>query len=137
MSSNSVIFSSNQNFKELALKEIERIYKNSIFIKWLGKEKGIIKIDDNFSNVHRKFKENNVIFVRHIQPINFLLPRTNTKNDIYSILGLFKKIKGLLNKNLSYSIQTTFISKGKSEYGKKEIYLNLKTELSKIVGGTF
>lgn len=126
-----IIFSTNSGSKELALSELRKLYKNSNFVKWLNDEAGIIKIDDDFPHISENIKKNNLIFIRHIQPINFKIILTKTKSDLYSILGIVKKIKSLMSTNLSFSIQTRIININSFEYTKKEVYEIIKNEILK------
>lgn len=124
---NLAIFTSQESFKNDAKNELISISNNGKFEKWLSENIGIIKFNDNYEHFSRQILDKNLIFTRHIQPINFILELNNDNNDIINLLKLKKQIFEHLDIEKSTSIQIRMLSN--FNYKKLNILEALNKEL--------
>ena len=126
---NLAIFTSQGVFKNEAKDELLLISNNGTFERWLNENIGLIKFNDNYEHFAQQILDKNLIFTRHLQPVNFILELNNSNNDIINLIKLKKQIFDYLNLEKSVSVQIRLLN---DFYYKKTDILNaLNEELTK------
>ncbi|TBX05624.1 SAM-dependent methyltransferase [Clostridium perfringens] len=127
------IFTSQSNCGEIALNEIFKIFKNAKFCGWINSGVGIVQVDYNFRDISNKLKKEQVIFIRHICPIDVEVEINGECSDINILKSTMKDLIHLLDFNKSASIQTRIISSKKIfTYKKFDINQALSNELENL-----
>lgn len=125
---NEIIFTCQNNFKEIAKDELLNISNNGTFIEWLNDNCGRLKINNNYENFVNDVYKKQIVFTRHLQPINILVEINNDSNDLNNILKIKTQIIDLLNLNESISIQIRINNK-QLIFNKLDLLNNLQDEL--------
>lgn len=125
---NEIIFTCQNNFREIAKDELLSISNNGNFIEWLNDNCGRLKINNNYENFINDVYQKQIVFTRHTQPINFLIEMNNDANDLNNILKIKTQLMDLLNINNSVSIQIRINNKQLS-FNKLDLLNILQDEL--------
>lgn len=126
---NKLIFTSDVLSSQMALNEINSFLKNSNFAGWLDGGIGAFDLQTAFIDAANLFIKNQVIFVRHICPVDFELEIKKNANDIKQILDNKHDLINRLDKNKTFSIQTRLISDTSFPYKASDINKKLANTL--------
>ncbi len=115
-----IICTYNRNFKNYIFETL--INFGCKLIKEFSETASIVNIDKSFNDFYKKIISSKIIFLHHIQPVNFEFYVTN--NFIEDIKNLIvKNINNFFNKNKTYSIQIRTIE---CRFNKCDIILNIE-----------
>lgn len=93
-----VIFTASPEFAQVALSEIQKIDRQSKFLKWLDQGVGLIELGEvAFSDLAPQISATQAAFIRHICPVMQTLPLElkNLQNAIASQIPLFDRTQTL------------------------------------------
>lgn len=127
---NKLIFTSDVLSSQMALNEINSFIENSNFSGWLDGGIGVLDLQTAFIDAANLFLKNNVIFVRHICPVDFELEVKKDVNDIKHILDNKRDLIDKLDKKKTFSIQTRLLSDTSFPYKASDINKEMANALN-------
>ena len=111
-----IVFSCQGDYQNISLQEILSIKAPFKFVKWIDSGAGLLEYQDDtaaFADISAAIKKNRLIFVRHIFPVEYILPYSGE-------LDCVQNFALRMNKNENYSVQIRTADDKKS-YKTQEI----------------
>lgn len=105
---NQFIFTTEHGSEQIALNEIQKISNTAKLIEWLDHGIGLVSITESYNLFLEKINGKNLIFVRHIYPVT---EKFKSTLDLEVIISAILKNIDLLDKTLSFSVQSRIVSK--------------------------
>jgi 23S rRNA (cytidine2498-2'-O)-methyltransferase len=129
-----LILTCDPDFNDLALDEFRRDSVYGAPVAELASGVWLVECDDGFWGLAESWQTKPPIFVRHLCPVDAVLPLTSTSDDIASLAGLAEaEFVTALDPDLPYSVQTRVLD---SDLPYKPFDLNsaLSGSLTKATG---
>ncbi|WDV47318.1 SAM-dependent methyltransferase [Clostridiaceae bacterium M8S5] len=129
---NKLLFTSDTLSSEMALNEIIKKFKDITFERWIDKGIGLVNLHTSFIKIAKAFKEDNMIFTRHICPVNMEIDIRKSIEDINIIIEQIDEIKDLLDSGKTFSVQARLCSDIKFDYKRSDISRGLAQKLENL-----
>jgi len=100
-----IIFSCQADFQGIALQEILSTDASLKFIKWIGGGAGLIEHAGTFSECSELISGNRLIFVRHIFPVEYVIPYDQIIQTQTEDIGFMQEFISRMNKRQNFSVQ--------------------------------
>lgn len=127
---NKFIFTSDPLSQQMAFNEIKIYINNSKLLSYLTPGVGLVESSLDFNEVSHIFKNNIIIFTRHIFPL-YNSFEICSQNDTLEYLDIIYKIfLSNIDKSKSFSVQTRIYTKDKSLHRKAFINETLSNKIS-------
>lgn len=126
---NKLIFTSDALSSQMSLNEINNFFGKECFEGWIDGGVGILNLQMPFIDAFDVFTTNQIIFVRHICPIDFELEIKKDEDDTSLIIDNRNVFLDKLDKNRTFSIQTRLLSDTKFPYKASD----LNKELANVI----
>jgi 23S rRNA (cytidine2498-2'-O)-methyltransferase len=128
----SIIFTSQEDSWDLAQNEIMKTLPDSQFRKWLTRGVGIASSPLSFDDAALLIKERNVIFTRHIFPLEYECSSSAWSNAIGSIAARLEEARAKTQVQ-TYSIQLRILDPSLYSYSKHDLTQWMSEDLQKRV----
>lgn len=131
-----IVFSCQADFRDIALQEILNLNTSVKFSTWIDNAAGIVEYTGTFNEFSVLIQEKQLIFIRHIFPVEYIIPLQNRISyaDVIDIIEQSDFIQNFIsrmdkNKNFSLQIRTANNDKSyESSKIKEKISNSFKSE---------
>jgi 23S rRNA (cytidine2498-2'-O)-methyltransferase len=120
-----IIISSSQISEQMAINEIYKLEPNSKVIMWFESGLLLVRVNETFESISKKIIDNNTVFIRHIFPVLEEVDINGTKDDLTTFKDVCEKMKYLLDKGKSFSVQIRLTKGCSNAYAVSDINLTV------------
>lgn len=128
---NKFIFTSDPESQQMAFNEIKKYIDKSYLLSYITPGVGLVETPFIFSEVSEIFKKQNVIFIRHIAPVNITFDIKKDEDILSNLESIKDFFINKIEKSSTFSIQTRIYTKNKCEYNKSVINQLLSDKIIK------